>query len=604
MKRIKNLKYDENFKKRFRYLAEMFITLPIGAITAFMFERKIVWALCALGVFFILFLVYCIVLVVQQNKISVLSIMSQGLQDGRYEDVIKFGSAMSPTLFSSNKNFDRVKLGYLLYEACKKLSETEHSARDEIIISTGGTQKTVKQIKVELLLDDLGWSLYLTDHNSSEATSNIQEAIKIARLEIKRLKSKYKSSPDKVIKQIETYMGLIMRGYRHLTGIYYSEEKTLDLAKNYERVTQYILSSGRILFVGGVCSSRVCGNHCGMICDKGNDKISCILNNIKDVYFSQCTHSIAIDLADFIDIHRIKLNAADLIEDKDNFQSLVPTTKEKFIKEQCYAWSRNIVKWLQKSIHSSWDVNFSIAYEMQEKPFVSDDERNCKIAEAIAFARLFFYGARACDMNDYSDFDEVISTNLIKKEQQRYLTLLNEISLIDFNRQLLLDEDVHEVVTANDTHNDLIEMVIDRIKRTRDACKGLRADLFARNTALLMRAKLIRYNLNIRYNMGDESTRVYRQDIITKMLEEVKTLYQEVVNYEHSDNSEVQNVLSAVTKELHTAFRELKNWKIIRIPDKSLHVFNEHAGENCHASYVDCPSERLILSIKDRWRIK
>ena len=210
---LRKLKHDPNFKKRVGFLLELIITLPIGTITAFIFERKVIFALITLGVFILLFIVYCIVLVIEENKVSVLSIMSEGLKDGRYEDVIKFGSAMSPTLFTSNKNFDRVKLVKLLLEACQNLAQSEHSARDDIIIASGGSRKSVKQIKIELLLDDLGWSLYLTETNNTEATNNIQEAIKLSRLEIKRIKNKHKNTnPQLIPKSIEVYMKYILRG--------------------------------------------------------------------------------------------------------------------------------------------------------------------------------------------------------------------------------------------------------------------------------------------------------------------------------------------------------------------------------------------------------
>ncbi len=601
MKKLKKLKYDENFIKRFRYLLETIITLPIGAIAAFIFEQRIKWALGALIIFFIIFIIYCIIIVVQENKVSVLSIMNEGLKDGRYEDVIKFGSAMSPTLFTSNKNLDRVKLGRLLFEACKKLSQTEYSARDDIIIASGGSHKTVKQIKIELLLDDLGWSLYLIDSNNSEATTNIQEAIKLSRLEIKRLKNKKNISSVDINKQIEIYMRLIMRGYRHLTGIYYSKQKTLDLASNYERVTQFILSEGRILSVGGVCSYRLCDKNCGMMCNKNNQKVDCILNNIKTVYFSNENAPNIIELSEFVDIYRIKLNENDLIEDMNNFKLLSLEVKEKIIKEQCYAWSRNIVKWLHKNIHSSWDSSFTVSFEMKDKPFVSDDERICKISEATAFARLYFYGARACEMSDFSDFDIVISTNLIKKEQQRYLTLINEISLIDLNRQFLMDYDIHKVPTSNITDNVSIEIAIEHIKQTRDACKGLRVDLFARNTALLMKAILIQYNLNIRYNMGDESTEKYRIETVKKLKDEVKNLYNEVVNYEHCENEDVKSVRNSVIAELKLAYREIKHWKFVTASKDIKATEIEKAKSTKHPTYVDMPSLRVVDTIKERW---
>lgn len=348
---LRKLKHDPNFKKRVGFLLELIITLPIGTITAFIFERKVIFALITLGVFILLFIVYCIVLVIEENKVSVLSIMSEGLKDGRYEDVIKFGSAMSPTLFTSNKNFDRVKLGKLLLEACQNLAQSEHSARDDIIIASGGSRKSVKQIKIELLLDDLGWSLYLTETNNTEATNNIQEAIKLSRLEIKRIKNKHKNTnPQLIPKSIEVYMKYILRGYRHLTGIYYSSQKTFDLAKNYERITHYILSEGNILSFGGSCSSRITDddNVCGLTCNKKNDKTECIMSNIKKIYYSEEKLKEVVSLQDYIDLHQVKVSIVDLVDDMNNYSTLSSEAKEKILREQSYAWSRNIVKWLQK----------------------------------------------------------------------------------------------------------------------------------------------------------------------------------------------------------------------------------------------------------------
>ena len=86
---------------------------------------------------------------------------------------------------------------------------------------------------------------------------NIQEGIKNARLEIQRIVDGQPGAPEEVAKKIEVYMKLILRGYRHLTGIYYTKSQTLELAKNYERITQYILSGGKVLTYGGACSARL-----------------------------------------------------------------------------------------------------------------------------------------------------------------------------------------------------------------------------------------------------------------------------------------------------------------------------------------------------------
>ncbi len=599
---LRRLKHDPNFKKRVGFLLELIITLPIGAITAFIFERKVTFALISLGVFVFLFIVYCIVLVIEENKVSVLSIMSEGLRDGRYEDVIKFGSAMSPTLFTSNKNFDRVKLGRLLLEACQNLAQAEHSAREDIIIASGGSRKSVKQIKIELLLDDLGWSLYLTETNNTEATNNIQEAIKLSRLEIKRIKNKHKNTnPQLIQKSIEVYMKYILRGYRHLTGIYYSSQKTFDLAKNYERITHYILSGGNILSFGGSCSARITDddNVCGLTCNK-NDKTECIMSNIKRIYYSEEKLKEVVSLQGYIDLHQVKVSLVDLVDDMNNFSTLSNEAKEKILREQSYAWSRNIVKWLQKNIHSSWDATFSKTIESNKSYFISDEERLCKIRESLSFARLYYYGKEALIDSDLNDFDTIISTDLIKTEQQRYLTLTNEIALTNYEFSLFETND-NDISAYNESHNAAIEIIIDHIKQTREACRGLRADLFARNTSFLIKALLVQYNMNVRYNMGDESTISYRMNCIDNIKEEGTSLYQEVVNYEHCDNEEVRKALDSLLIELKFARKEIKKWKFIYVKNRETIILDTDSDVT---SYYKSVSLRKVKDIKLRWKIE
>ena len=151
--------------------------------------------------------------------------------------------------------------------------------------------------------------------------------------------------------------------------------------------------------------------------------------------------------------------------------------------------------------------------------------------------------------------------------------------------------------------NDLIEVVIDHIKQTRDACKGLRADLFARNTALLMKALLIRYNLNIRYNMGDESTQKYRLEVINSIITEVSSLYKEVANYEHCENDEVKQILDSVVKELKRATKELHKWKFVNASKNNTNPIAKCAEADSHYTYTDNPSSRIIEIIKERWNV-
>lgn len=602
-KHISNIKYNEEFKTRSKFIFETALSLPIGAIAAFLFDNKWTLAFAALIIFLILYAGYCIYIVSQDSKVSVLSIMLKGLKDGRYEDVIKFGSAMSPTLFTSNKNFDRVTLGRLLLDACKKLSQTEHSARDDIMISTGGTTKPVKQIKIELLLDDLGWSLYLADPNNNDATSNIQEGIKNARLEIQRIVNGQSGMTKGVAKKIEVYMRLILRGYRHLTGIYYTKSQTLELAKNYERITQYILSGGKVLTYGGACSARLseyCGaNLGGMICKKA-DMYTCIRNNIRQVYFSEDAQvEEKISLNQYIEIGKLKISERDLIQDKNNFLLISKSTRLDMLREQSYAWSRNSVKLLQKSILYGWNRKSKYEKrEVNEIPFVSDEERNSKLIEARAFARLYFYGEEFFDAKyDESDFDKIISSGVSTKRQQRYVSLLNEITMLDVASS---KENIGE-------YDDRVEALIRHINDTRDACRGLRADLFARNTGFLIKAYLLNYNLNYRYNMGDESTRSAKGKRITQISHEIKQLREEVNGYEHADNDEVKKVYRDALSELKVCKKELRKWRFgngrnwIRIP--TYYVLSTD-DTNAHLTNADFEDQKVISMIKERWEVR
>lgn len=602
-KHVSNIKYNEEFRMRSKFVFETALSVPIGAIAAFLFDNKWTLAFTSLIIFLILYAGYCIYLVSQDSKVSILSIMQKGLKDGRYEDVIKFGSAMSPTLFTSNKNFDRVTLGRLLLDACKKLSQTEHSARDDIMISTGGTTKPVKQIKIELLLDDLGWSLYLADSDNNDATSNIQEGIKNARLEIQRIVNGQPGAPEEVAKKIEVYMKLILRGYRHLTGIYYTKSQTLELAKNYERITQYILSGGKVLTYGGACSARLseyCGaNVGGMICKKV-DMYTCIINNIKQVYFSEDAQvEEKVSLNKYIEIGKLKISERDLIQDKNNFLLLSKDTRLDMLREQSYAWSRNSVKLLQRSILYGWSrKNEGKKREVNEIPFVSDEERNSKLTEARAFARLYFYGEEFFDAEyDESDFDKIIASGVSTKKQQRYLSLLNEITMLD--------------VASNKGniggYDDRVEALIRHINDTRDACRGLRADLFARNTGFLIKAYLLNYNLNYRYNMGDESTRSERAKRIKQISHEIKQLREEVNSYEHADNDEVKKVYRNALCELKACKKELRKWRFgkrriwVRIPK---HYVLSTDNTRDHLTYADFEDRKVISTIKERWKVR
>ena len=148
---------------------------------------------------------------------------------------------------------------------------------------------------------------------------------------------------------------------------------------------------------------------------------TCIINNIKQVYFSEDAQvEEKVSLNKYIEIGKLKISERDLIQDKNNFLLLSKDTRLDMLREQSYAWSRNSVKLLQRSILYGWSRKTEgKKREVNEIPFVSDEERNSKLTEARAFARLYFYGEEFFDAEyDESDFDKIIASGVSTKNSK------------------------------------------------------------------------------------------------------------------------------------------------------------------------------------------
>lgn len=155
------------------------------------------------------------------------------------------------------------------------------------------------------------------------------------------------------------------------------------------------------------------------------------------------------------------------------------------------------------------------------------------------------------------------------------------------------------------SYDERIETLITHINMARDACRGLRADLFARNTSFLIKAYLLNYNLNYRYRMGDENTRSERTKRIRQIRHDIKGLKNEVTKYEHADNEEVTKVYKAALKELHSCKRELKSWRFKKKRSSSIPKTYRFDSDNSieHISYSARTDMRILGLIKERWKV-
>ena len=62
-KHVSNIKYNEEFRMRSKFVFETALSVPIGAIAAFLFDNKWTLAFTSLIIFLILYAGYCIKLV-------------------------------------------------------------------------------------------------------------------------------------------------------------------------------------------------------------------------------------------------------------------------------------------------------------------------------------------------------------------------------------------------------------------------------------------------------------------------------------------------------------------------------------------------------------
>ncbi len=90
-------------------------------------------------------------------------------------------------------------------------------------------------------------------------------------------------------------------------------------------------------------------------------------------------------------------------------------------------------------------------------------------------------------------------------------------------------------------------------------------------------------------------------ETVKKLKDEVKNLYNEVVNYEHCENEDVKSVRNSVIAELKLAYREIKHWKFVTASKDIKATEIEKAKSTKHPTYVDMPSLRVVDTIKERW---
>lgn len=597
--------YNDSLFRWLWFVIETLVSAFVGALIAFVFGDYYEAALIAFGILMIFLITLSVIFIVFENKVSILSIMNQGLKDGKYEDVIKFGSAMRNTLFTSNKNDDIVMLGFKIDEAASKIESAHYNkSKGDYLVTVDGTPKSITQIRIGLKIDDLGWSMHLCRRND-EAVANIIDGMKRARNEALRL-SRVTGNQDG--KAITPFVKLILRGYRHLCGIYFEDVTQHWRAIFYENVTKLIMSNYRIISLEGLCVNQEnapVGTTCGLFCSSIYEKkVECSRNNILRLYFQSSLETNetsafdAVKLYGFINSSRGGLMSIEEIETDISLFNMVPNkTKNEMAKEQCYAWGRNIVKKIQSGMHKQGEYDF-----------ISDIELTCLVAEARAFSQVYYYGVDPVGMND--DFDSVIKKDVVGKAELRYASLMNEIELVN----LLLPSPQKQAREINSGRNTKIEKLINNLKATREMCRDKRADLYVRASTHLISAYYFEYNLNYRYMTNDiiDKSLESRKKTLQYYKKTIEQLYKEIVAYEHKVDNDLENKYYSVMEDLKNAKKKHKK-TIIGSKHSKTDIFigkfsnvdaleyEQHLKLDNIYSAVHSFSEEEIDRLKEKW---
>ena len=589
MKRKKHFRFlhelhdNKTVMKWVIYVIETIVSAFVGALIAFVFGANYVAVIIAFAVLMAFLIAVSLVIVVLENQVSMLSIMSRSIDDGRYEDAIKFGMAISPILFSTDKNSKRVKVGEKTNEACDRLREQKYSANIRI------NGQTLDEIQARVLIDDLGWSLHLCN-DDNRAEHNIIQGINFSRRAASQL-----INEGEQVEKLKSYMSVILKGYRHLTGIYYSNAEKNDKAAYFENITKLILSGGKALQQRNLCSENKKGcQFPGLICLETDAQNNCLLDSAIWLYYSGLDKESTGDYSESavkaflgsspteaVDLSDIKL-------DITIFSKLSKDDRLALLSEQSYAWGRNIIKKLK-----------ALRYTKKTGHYIADCEITCMLKEAEIYVLMYYYGKKLPDKRaeiPFGQYEKLIADKANPtKTELRTISLLGEIELESL------------ALVARDNKNQRIASVKRDIENAADLCAASRGDLYVRNLCHLMELLLIKFNTTYRYSSFEEC-----KQNVGEYIHNLDQIYSGIKPYVaksdidkdvyHEIRTELQQIKKMRAKKIRRAriSEYQSDWLISVINGKSaIHT----AVDSKDYLYESDELQKEVKSIAEKWKV-
>ncbi|MCI8412610.1 MAG: hypothetical protein HFE47_00725 [Clostridia bacterium] len=593
-KKLNSIRENKEIMKWVFFVVQTLISAFVGTLIALIFGAEYYLALITFAVLMVFLIIMSIVIIVIQNQISLLTIMQKSIDEERYEEAIQYGIAMSKILFSSNKNNERIQLGKKINVACKKLRSKDRSNKIKI------NNLSLDEVQAGVLIDDLGWSMHLCNQNIT-AINNILSGMNIARTAASILIRNTATNED--ANALKGYVSIILKGYRHLTGIYYENSDTLEEAAYYENITKLILSSGKSLRQGSPCSNSDAEQYCelpGLVCVKdGDEQKRCVLKSILKIFFNEGS-------VEDLTSHEISkyigytptgdVDISDVQKDIELFSKLSYNDRISLLSEQSYAWSRNIIKKLKIIRHMSL-----------VEEYISDNEIDCRLCEAEIYALVYYFGKQLVDcaaemtFGNYRGLVEGKEDMLTK--DLRFISIINEIEMETLSLGLSRESGVFQA-----EKNQRIAKVKSNLEFTMKMSETPRIDLYVRNACRLLELNLIEFNALHRYRSSHEckiNAAIYLKEIdgVYEKLRKHANRYNEVDETYNEVKHEFMRAVHSFPKKVVT--KDLKEVKEDKIVSLLTNVPSNYAKCSIYKNvYVSPDVEERVAKIKEKWRIK
>lgn len=182
-----------------KQLVTSLVTALIGFAAGWIFDNHIILSIIVFSIMALLTLVAWIITVLYEKKVSILEILNDDIKHRRYQEAAKLGYSVSRPLFLAGKHQERYKISEKVCHALDRIEGT-------IIINEKEENATL--LRAKMLIDDCGWSLYLSDRfeNRKAAESRIKEGIAQC--------LRFSSSTE-----VKKTYPIVFKGLRHLFGM-------------------------------------------------------------------------------------------------------------------------------------------------------------------------------------------------------------------------------------------------------------------------------------------------------------------------------------------------------------------------------------------------